>query len=116
MTETVTRLRATTSIDGHGNAVRSWVTPDRLDIDGADVAWGTAIENFGRGRTDTARDATVVNGTVFLPGSPDIVPSDRLQVRGLDYDVVGHPGDWNDPGGDSFDVGGLVVTIQLVAG
>lgn len=59
---------------------------------------------------EAGRDPVVVQPSLYWRGLwPDVLPSDRLEVRGVKYDVLGSPADWR---GDS--VGGLVVKLRDV--
>lgn len=45
-----------------------------------------------------ATNAVQTDGTVYAPAGADVVPTDRIQVRGDVYTVVGHPQDWGSAG------------------
>lgn len=59
---------------------------------------------------EPGREPMVVEPTLYWLGVwPDVVASDRLQVRGVTYEVQSVPADWR---GDT--VGGLVVKLREV--
>jgi hypothetical protein len=89
--EIVTRIRATSGgRDPFGDPVGPAV-PD-LDIPGCAIAPRQAGEQIGQGRY------AVTSGlTVYAPAGADVLPSDRLRVRGVLYEVDGEPADWRSP-------------------
>lgn len=95
MTETVTRLRATSATNRYNDAEPDWDTPAELDIDGCAVAPRDAEEDHEGGR-----EAVIVGYTVYAPAGTSVLPSDRLRVRGEDQEVIGEPGQWISPWGD----------------
>lgn len=61
-----------------------------------------------------ARNAVTSGFTLYVQTRlvmPVIVPTNRVRVRGVDYDVLGEPSDWRM---GSF--GGLVIQTKRVAG
>lgn len=92
MTETVTRLRAGTSPDRYGGTEADWTTPDELDIDGCAVAPRDAEEDNTNGR-----QAVIAGFNIYAPAGADVLPTDRLTVRGEVHEVHGEPGVWTSP-------------------
>lgn len=109
--ETVTRIRAgaQTGTDAFGQPVYG---PDvETTIDGAMFAPGGSSESV-----EVGREAVVTAPTLYFRAAwPDIVETDRIRVRGVEYDVDGRPADWRDPFGTDGP-GGLVVTLKAVEG
>lgn len=108
VTETVTRIRhgAQTGTDAFNVPIYG---PDiETDITGALVAPGGSTEVI----TTAGRVPVVTPTTVYFRDAwPDIVPTDRLRVRGVVYDVAGKPADWRSDG-----PGGLVVPLRDAEG
>ena len=92
MTETVTRLRATTTTNRYSDTERDWSNPDELAIDGCAVAPRDSPETPGDNR-----DGIIIGFTVYAPEGADVTATDRLRVRGDDYDVDGEPAVWVNP-------------------
>lgn len=101
-TDQVVRLRETqTGVDRYNNPVYAW-TPSTL----ADLA--LFDPGGSREPVEVGRAQVVTTPKLYFPGSwPDIVESDRLEVRGRPYTVEGRPADWR-----LDDVGGLVVELR----
>lgn len=67
-------------------------TEQRTTVDGCAVAPLKVAEDVD---TDGAR---LLDGwTVYMPHGTDVVASDSLEVRGVDYPVDGVPGVWVNP-------------------
>jgi hypothetical protein len=90
--ETVTRLRAVSSVDEYHNAVEDWTTPNSLAIEGVAVGLGGSFDI-----TIPGRDATESDYDLILPIGSDVLPTDRLEVRGEECDIIGRPFDWSNP-------------------
>lgn len=108
MPETVTRLRATVTVDGYGDSSVDWATPDQLPI----LARG--IEPVSSSEDNDGRQAVITGLRVYLPAGSDIRAGDRVAVRGSTWEVDGQPADWRSPMGSSL--GGLVVALNQVTG
>lgn len=93
--ETVTVLRAGLADDGYGNQVRDWSTPVRIPCAGCAVAQG-ARDSVTEILTGD-RNVIISDLVVFMPPGADVVATDRLEVRGRVYEVVGEPFDWVSP-------------------
>ena len=107
--ETVTRLRAPLVADRYGNLVPDWDNPDRLDIPDCGVAPRTSDEE-----TEQGRQGVIVGITVYAPPGTDILPSDRMEVRGEVWEVVGEVADWRSPYTGWHP--GIVVNLRRVEG
>lgn len=108
MSETVTVLRAAATTDRYQNTVADWTDPVRTDVAGCMVAPRSSSED------NDGRTAMIVGLTVYLPAGTDLQPADRLEVRGVVYEVDGEPGDWRNPYTDTR--AGLEVAVQRVTG
>lgn len=108
--ETVTRIRtgASPGLDRYGNPLPG--VDAEVPIDGAAFDPGGSLEPLEVGRAQTVTTPKVY----FWRSAPDIVSTDRLRVRGLVYQVIGHPARWESP--FTTEVAGLVVELQLVEG
>lgn len=90
--ETVTVVRAGLVDDGYGNEVPDWANGTSTPYEGCAVAQGS------RGsEVLTDRNAVLSDLVVFMPSGADVLPTDRLSVRGRTYEVVGEPFDWVSP-------------------
>lgn len=69
----------------------------RYDVPGCRFAPGPSRE-IGGDRNSVQSDGTVyaTRGTASVPGG--IQPTDRVEVRGITYAVIGHPQDWGRAG------------------
>lgn len=94
--EPVTVVRAPLTTDDYGNQVRDWSNAASTPYQGCAVAGGAR----GNGSTEDLtgdRDVIVSDLIVFMPPGADVLPTDRLEVRGRAYEVVGEPFDWVSP-------------------
>lgn len=109
--ETVTRLRATSSLDPYSNEQSSadWTTPDELTIDGCAFDPGGSTEPVEVGRTSVE-----TSPTVYAPTDADITAADRVIVRGRTWQVDGDPAQWVHP--MTGWAAGLVVKLKAVEG
>lgn len=109
--ETVTRLRATGSTtDPYSNEpVTNWAAPESLSLPGCAVADGGSVEPV-----EDARNAVLSDFDVIAPPGSDVLPTDRLIVRGLTCDVIGRPFDWRSPFTGWRP--GMVVRVKVVEG
>lgn len=110
MGETVVRIRtgASPGVDRYDNPLPG--VDVETAIDGAAFDPGGSLEPVEVGRTQTVTTPKVY----FWRCAPDIVSTDRLRVRGLVYQVFGHPARWDSP--FTTEVAGLVVELQLAEG
>lgn len=81
-------VRAPLTTDAHGNQVRDWPSATRQFDVAADVQPATTTE-----QTD-GRQTTLTRWRVFLPASMDVLVTDRLEWRGLIFEVDGEPERW----------------------
>lgn len=106
-TETLTVVRPPGK-DGFGNALPG--SPQTWDVAGWLFAPGPSREDLA-GAAQVETDGTVYGPTVVDIEAvvPDgIKPSDRLRIRGDDYEVVGRVQDWGEEG--------TVILLKLVTG
>jgi hypothetical protein len=102
--ETVTRVRPPTK-DPFGDITGPAA---ELDIGGCLFAPGPSPEAApGQGSNQVT-----IDGTVYAPpGSPDVLPTDQLRIRGDLYQVVDRPQQWG-PGGNA----GVVIGVRRTTG
>lgn len=106
--ETIVRLRQATTKDAYGNTVPTG-EPDRAEIYGAGFDPGGSIA-----LREGGRDGTTATPTLYLPPGADITSRDRVEVRGLTYEVNGEIADWRNPLTGAAP--GLVVPLRRVEG
>jgi hypothetical protein len=90
--ETITRLRGTPAANpysGESNDL-DWTSPDMLAITGVAVVEGPTSEPQEVGRNQAELDYTL-----YTPFQADILPLDRLLIRGRECDVLGIRIDWH---------------------
>ncbi len=109
--ETVTRQRATTTTDPYSGeeTALDWSAPDEVELDG----WGVDDSKSAEPLAD-ARQAVVTDFVLFRQEPADILPSDRLVIRGFTCEVVGRPASWRNP--FSGWEAGFVVQANIVEG
>jgi len=106
--EPVVRIRRVqVDTDRYGNPVWGDV---EAELEGAFFAPGGSRETVAVGGTPIVTEPTLYFPKVW----PDLVVSDRVRVRGVTYEVEGHPQDWQSPWGSRL--GGLVVSLKLAEG
>lgn len=89
--ETAVRIRTTPGgRDPYGDPIGDVET--RTDITGCAVAPRQAGEQIGQGRI-----AVTSGVTLYLPPGADVLPSDRFEVRGAEWEVEGEPAVWRSP-------------------
>lgn len=95
--ETVTRLRGTPIIDPYSQQTTGvdWSDPDRLDFPGCAVWQESSTEPSDQMGVIRAEVVTVTKCAV--PFAADFLPSDRFEVRGRSYEMVGEIADWHSP-------------------
>jgi hypothetical protein len=89
-TETLVRERPRRVDNGHGGFEDDWSEPDTLELFGS-VDPGASDEVLQN------RDGTLIQWTVYLDGSPDVLSTDRVQYNGHTYAIDGEPAGWNSP-------------------
>lgn len=109
--ETITRLRGTAAEDPYSGEDDDidWDDPDELELDG----WGVDDSKSGEPLED-ARQAVVTDFVLYRDESADVLPGDRVVVRGVTCNVVGRPATWRNPytGWEA----GFVVRANIVEG
>lgn len=92
--ESVVRLRAKRKVDPYTNEARpDWSqSPESLTIDDCAFNPGGSHESVEPGR-----EPILSKPTVYAPYGADILAGDRLVVRGVTFDVDGHPSQWRNP-------------------
>lgn len=95
--DTVTRLRGTPIVDPYsGEATGTdWSHPSRLDFPGCAVWQESSVESPDQMGVQRTKVVTVTKCAV--PFGADFLPSDRFEVRGRTYEVVGDIEDWRSP-------------------
>lgn len=108
--ETVVRIRAGASPgdDRYGNPIPG--TDVETSLTGAAFAPGGTLEPVEVGRTPIITTPKVY----FRDDDPDLVPTDRLRIRGVIYTVEGHPAVWISPW--TSVTRGTVVELKAVDG
>lgn len=82
---TVHVVRAQLILDGHNNEVRDWQNATRTPVPHCYVEPGTSQEDL------VNRDEVLIAWTVFAPPGTDVLATDRVEHRGVDYEVFGEP-------------------------
>jgi hypothetical protein len=108
MAETVTRQRPTTTTDGYGDTTVDWSAPTSVDLTVRGVEPVSSTEN------NDGRQAVITGFRVYLPTGADVLPGDRVVLRGATYEVDGEPADWRSPWNSNL--GGVVVALKAVTG
>lgn len=90
---TITRIRPTVMVDGHGNTIPDPNSGEREDTDGWLFAPDTTSVEDRDGRVQAVKYA----GVFYGPADVDVAAGDLIEYRGAVYRVVGAPQIW-DPG------------------
>jgi hypothetical protein len=107
--ETVTVRRGTPAAPGRRNdTTTDWTDPVDTAVEDCLVAPRSTSENLD-GRT-----GVIIGITVYMPAGSDVAATDRLVIRGDEYDIDGEPGLWTSPG-HSF-VDGIEVAAKRSEG
>lgn len=109
MTETITRLRPGSATNRVGATIDDWSDPAEFDIDGCAVAPRDAEEDRTGGR-----QMVIAGFNVYAPAGTEILPTDRLRIRGDDHEVDGEPGVWTNPYTDVTE--GVEIRTRRVTG
>lgn len=96
-TETVIRLRATGAPGRHGAAAPA----GRVAISFCHVIPRTSSEDSDDANT------VIVGLTLVAPGGTDLKASDRIEYKGLTYEIEGEPGDYMKRGRSKAVIAGL---------
>lgn len=90
--ETVTVRRGTVTATGRRNdTTTDWAEPTDTDVPDCLIAPRSTSEDHD------GRSGVIIGVTVYMPSGTDVLASDRLVIRGDEYDVEGEPGDWWTP-------------------
>ena len=95
--------RSQTGSDGRGNPIYKWT---RTSLADGLFSPGGTVEPVEPGREPVVTSPTIH----WFKMWPDVVASDRIEVRGATYEVIGEPAEWR-----GTRVGGLVVKLRRVA-
>lgn len=90
--ETAVVVRAPLLDGRYGNETRDWANATRTDSPG----WGFAPRASDESTTSDS-PAVIVGLTGYGPPGVDVLPTDRLEVRGQVYEVEGEVGVWRSP-------------------
>lgn len=101
--DTVTVLTYPTTGDHGAQVINYSATPARRDIKGCSWQPSDGSELYDR------QDATRAAGRLFLPSGSGITGTSIIEVRGLEYEVVGDPADNS---GAPFGLGHVVAVLQ----
>jgi hypothetical protein len=83
-TKTVTRIRAATTMDAHGNTILNWGAASSTAIVGCGVQPLDGSENV------LGRDAVTTLLKLYAPPEADLLSSDRIQYGGATYEIDGN--------------------------
>lgn len=104
--ETITRIRAATTTDAHGNATRDWATAAEETIEGC------SVQPLNGDAVIIGRDSVTSRWQLFLPFEADLLPSDRVKHQDVTYEVDGSVQKWPDIAG----LGHQFCFLRLVEG
>jgi hypothetical protein len=90
--ETAVIVRAALVDASYGNQSRDWDSATHISSPG----WGFAPRPGDERSADDA-PVVIVGLTGYGPPDADVLPTDRMEVRGEMYDVVGDVGVWRSP-------------------
>lgn len=110
--ETITRLRAAETYDPRSDTYRpDWSVPPASVVDLDD--WGVNDSQSNEPLEDD-RSAVVTDFVLYSQSAADVLPGDRLIVRGFTCEVAGRPATWRNPftGWNA----GFVVRANIVEG
>lgn len=87
-TQSITRVRASTTEDIYHNDVVDWGLASETLISGCSVQPGATTEDL------INRDGVLIQWTVFAPSGTDIEATDRVKYLGATYEIDGEPDRW----------------------
>ena len=87
----IIRLRPKWVRDDRNNLVEGEM--EALQITGCSIQPGASAEDVAM------RQTTTIDYTIFAPATTDVCSTDRLEIYGEVYEVVGEPQRWNSPTG-----------------
>jgi hypothetical protein len=103
--DTCTRLRATVAVGSYGAEVPDWTAPATVEL-ACEFQPLTVQEDL------VQQQRTESQWKVFLYADADVVATDRIRFRGIDYEIDGQPKRWRLRGGEHH----LELVVQLVTG
>lgn len=88
--ETFTRLRATAKVDRSSGLETDldWSAPDELAFTGLFAPASTEVTEVGRAPVTSLP-------TIYAAFGVDVTACDRVEARGVTWEVVGDPADWH---------------------
>lgn len=101
----VTIIRAGAGDNGYGGNALDWDNPDRTDV----LGWLTDTSTT---ELTDARDALVSQWKLFLPAGTEIGGRDRVEAKGLTFEVIGIPSSAGTPHGEHH----IEALLSLVTG
>lgn len=87
-TQTITRVRPTTTTDAHGNEAADWDDANELVIRYCSVQPGATEEDLQN------REGVLIQWTVYAPAGADVRATDAVDFQGVRYAVDGEPKRW----------------------
>lgn len=90
--EEITIVRALPTADRYGNVVADWSTATRETVQGCALA----PRSDGEERSQS-RQGVIVGHTLYAPAGTDLRAADRVEARGLTFEVEGFPESWRNP-------------------
>ena len=104
---TIVRRRAPEIANRYGDDERNWAAAATVTIDGC------ALQPASTGEvTDPTRTAVTTRWNLFAPPGADLLPSDRVDVDGVTYEIDGDPQDWSAPGGRLDHIAAALVRVD----
>jgi hypothetical protein len=80
------RVRPRVTTDSYGDPVEDWSNPERLELKRASTQAVTSTDSDGV-TVHVSRNER----KLFVPGTPDLVDSDRVEIKGEMWRVDGDP-------------------------
>lgn len=94
--QVITRLRAELVASARDNSLaRDWANPSRTEIRNCNVQPFILSEKYVA-EIDVEREHVRQLLRVWVPAGTDIVYTDKVEYRGVEYDVMGITGVWDD--------------------
>lgn len=91
--ETVVVVHPTTgATDDYGNPIDDWANATRITVENCGLAPRTEPES---GSPDAP--AAIIGFTLYAPPGTSIATIDRIEARGVTWEVDGIPGEWRNP-------------------
>lgn len=80
----VTIVRAAASVDRYNDVSADWSSATRTVVHGR-------LQQTDTVEVAVGRDTVIADWVLFLPAGTDVLPSDRVEVDGATFEVVGLP-------------------------